>query len=94
MSCLHWNIKRKEFFEWYLKFEELYKDAFIKIDEIAERVFTLEGEPLHTYSDYLKTAVIKEEKGITDGTRGIEVVVKNFTTLIKKDRIILSLFFR
>ena len=88
---LHWNIKGKEFFELHLKFEELYKDAFIKIDEIAERVLTLEGEPLHTYSDYLKTAVIKEEKGIKDGTRGIEIVVKNFTTLIKKERIILSL---
>ncbi|MEO8711197.1 MAG: DNA starvation/stationary phase protection protein, partial [Parafilimonas sp.] len=32
---LHWNIKGKEFFELHLKFEELYKDAFIKIDEIA-----------------------------------------------------------
>lgn len=88
---LHWNIKGKEFFELHLKFEELYKDAFIKIDEIAERVLTLEGEPLHTYSDYLKTAEINEEKGITDGTEGMEVVVKNFTALIKKERIILSL---
>ncbi len=88
---LHWNIKGKEFFELHLKFEELYKDAFIKIDEIAERVLTLEGEPLHTYSDYLKTAEIKEEKGITGGTEGMEVVVKNFTALIKKERIILSL---
>ncbi len=88
---LHWNIKGKEFFELHLKFEELYKDAFIKIDEIAERVLTLEGEPLHTYSDYLNIADVKEEKGITDGTQGMEVVVKNFTALIKKERVILSL---
>lgn len=87
---LHWNIKGKKFFELHLKFEELYKDAFIKIDEISERVLTLEGEPLHTYSDYLNTAEIKEEKGIADGTKGIEIVVKNFTALIKKERVILS----
>lgn len=88
---LHWNIKGKEFFELHLKFEELYKDAFIKIDEIAERVLTLEGEPLHTYSEYLNKAEIKEEKSVTDGTNGIEIIIKNFSTLIKKERSILSL---
>ena len=31
----HWNIKGKEFFELHLKFEELYNDALIKVDEIA-----------------------------------------------------------
>ena len=49
----HWNIKGKEFFELHLKFEEFYDDAVIKIDEIAERILTLEGEPLHTFSDYV-----------------------------------------
>lgn len=88
---LHWNIKGKEFFELHLKFEELYDDAVIKIDEIAERILTLEGEPLHTFSDYLKTAEIKEEKSIINGMQGVEIVVKNFSALIKKERVILSL---
>ena len=88
---LHWNIKGKEFFELHLKFEELYEDAVIKVDEIAERILTLDGEPLHTFSDYLKTTEIKEEKGIKNGTKGVEIVVKNFSTLIQKERVILSL---
>ena len=88
---LHWNIKGKEFFELHLKFEELYDDAVIKVDEIAERILTLEGEPLHTFSDYLKTTEIKEEKNITNGVQGVEIIVNNFTTLIKKERVILSL---
>ena len=66
---LHWNIKGKEFFELHLKFEELYEDAVIKVDEIAERILTLEGEPLHTFSDYLQSAEIKEEKSIVNGNR-------------------------
>jgi starvation-inducible DNA-binding protein len=45
---LHWNIKGKEFFELHLKFEEYYNDAVVKVDEIAERILTLGGEPLHT----------------------------------------------
>ena len=46
----HWNIKGREFFELHVKFEELYNEAFIKIDEIAERILTLEGIPMHTYT--------------------------------------------
>jgi starvation-inducible DNA-binding protein len=88
---LHWNIKGKEFFELHLKFEELYDDAVIKVDEIAERILTLEGEPLHTFSDYLKTTEIKEEKNVTAGERGVEIIVKKFCTLIVKERAILAL---
>ncbi|MBL1231824.1 MAG: DNA starvation/stationary phase protection protein [Vicingaceae bacterium] len=88
---LHWNIKGKEFFELHVKFEEFYNDAIIKIDEIAERILTLEGEPLHTYSAYLKASEIKEEKSVTDGVKGVEIIIKNFGVLILKEREILSL---
>ena len=59
---LHWNIKGRKFFELHLKFEEYYDNAVIKVDEIAERILTLEGEPLHTFTDYLKISEIKEVK--------------------------------
>lgn len=88
---LHWNIKGKEFFELHDKFEELYKDAFVKIDEIAERILTLETVPLHIYSDYLKTTKIKEEKNVSDGTKGVQVVIDNFKTLVEKEREILAI---
>lgn len=87
---LHWNIKGREFFELHLKFEELYNDAIIKVDEIAERILTLEGEPLHTFSNYVKTSQIKEEKGITNGVEGVKVVVNNFSSLIILEREILA----
>lgn len=87
----HWNIQGKEFFELHLKFEEFYDDAVIKIDEIAERILTLDHEPLHTFSDYLQTSEIDEEKGITNGVKGLEIIVKNLSVLILKEREILSL---
>lgn len=88
---LHWNIKGKEFFELHLKFEELYDDAVLKVDEIAERILTLEGEPLHTFTDYLKTAKITEVNHVTNGIEGVKIVINNFQTLIELERIILSL---
>lgn len=87
----HWNIKGREFFELHLKFEELYNDAVIKIDEIAERILTLEGEPLHTFTAYLQASKIKEEKGVTNGIEGIQIIVKNFATIILEEREILTL---
>lgn len=33
----HWNIKRASFFELHVKYEELYNDINLKVDEIAER---------------------------------------------------------
>lgn len=86
---LHWNIKGKDFFELHVKFEEYYDNAVIKIDEIAERILTLEGEPLHTFSDYIKNAKISEEKGVTDGNEGVKIVLKNFAVLIAQEREIL-----
>lgn len=88
---LHWNIKGREFFELHVKFEEYYDDAVIKIDEIAERILTLEGEPLHTFTDYLKVSEIKEEKGVTNGLEGVKIIIQNFSTLILREREILSL---
>ena len=46
---LHWNIKGKNFFELHVKFEEFYTDSQVKIDEVAERILTLQGKPLHTF---------------------------------------------
>ncbi|SMO34699.1 starvation-inducible DNA-binding protein [Saccharicrinis carchari] len=87
----HWNIKGRDFFELHTKFEEFYDDAVVKVDEIAERILTLEVEPLHTFSDYLKTATIKEAKGISGGDKAVEVVVDNFATLVCLEREILAL---
>lgn len=87
----HWNIKGKEFFELHLKFEEFYNDAVVKVDEIAERILTLEGEPLHTFSAYLQVSEIQEEKGVTNGVKGLEIIVRNFSVLILKEREILNL---
>lgn len=77
----HWNVKGEKFFELHLKFEELYNDAVIKIDEIAERILTLQGVPLHTFESYLKESTIKSvEKAKVDGTI-VKVVVENFSIL-------------
>jgi starvation-inducible DNA-binding protein len=87
----HWNIKGEKFFELHLKFEELYNDAFLKIDEIAERILTLGYTPLHTYTDYMASSEIKTTKDVTDGKTGVKHVINSFSILVKLEREILSL---
>jgi starvation-inducible DNA-binding protein len=87
----HWNIKGPKFFELHLKFEELYTDLTMKIDEVAERILTLGYTPLHSYSDFIKTADIRESKDISDGMLAVNEILSSFKILLEKQRAILKL---
>lgn len=87
----HWNIKGKKFFELHLKFEELYNDALIKVDEIAERVLTLSATPLHSFGKYLETTTIKPAENITEGEVAVDSILEALRTLLEKERAILSI---
>jgi len=87
----HWNIKGEKFFELHLKFEELYTDTQLKIDEIAERILTLGHTPDHTFTDFLKLSKIKEQKNITDGVKAVNSVIDAFSILLTIERQLLIL---
>jgi starvation-inducible DNA-binding protein len=86
----HWNIRGEKFFELHLKFEELYNDAILKIDEVAERILTLGNTPLHSYSDYIKTSFIAEAKNLSDAKSTLDTTLNNFQTLLIKQRELLK----
>lgn len=87
----HWNIKGEKFFELHIKFEELYNDLVLKIDEIAERILTLGSTPVHTYSEYLKISDIHEEKMVEDGVKAVKSILQSFKTIFTKQRELLLL---
>lgn len=87
---LHWNIRGRRFFDLHLKFEELYNDAQLKIDLIAERVLTLGGRPLHTFEDYIKFNQLPIGKNISNDVTGIELIVSSLSKLLVIEREILA----
>lgn len=87
----HWNIAGEKFFELHLKFEEIYNDALLKIDEIAERILTLGYTPIHTFSEYVKKASIPEVKNISDGKVALKHVLTSIQTLLIIERELLDL---
>ncbi len=88
----HWNIKGEKFFELHVKFEELYNDLQIKIDEVAERILTLGHTPKHNYTDYMITSTIKESVQVSDGIKAVENILISFQTiiLIQRELLIIS----
>ena len=80
----HWNIKGKDFFTIHAKLEEYYNEVNEKIDEIAEHILSLEGEPLGTLKDYLNTTKITEaENKKVDSNLIINELIKDYSILLQ-----------
>jgi len=87
---IHWNIRGKRFFDLHVKFEELYNDATIKIDAIAERILTLGGTPLHTFKDYQENAKVPVGKNVSQDDKAIRLIVDSLTQLLILERVVLN----
>ncbi len=80
----HWNVKGKDFFVVHPKLEEYYTAVNTQIDEIAEHILALNGQPLGTLKDYLDTTKIKEaENKKVDSTLVYNELTKDYTTLLQ-----------
>ncbi len=43
VHCLHWNITGKEFYQYHLLFERIYKDVYKSIDKLGETIRKVGG---------------------------------------------------
>lgn len=78
----HWYVKGPNFFSLHEKFEELYNEASVYIDDLAERILAIEGNPIATLREALEWSVIDEaEKNLT-ANQMVEQLSKDFTTVI------------
>ncbi len=87
----HWNIKGQNFFELHVKFEELYEDAKLKIDEVAERILTLRAQPISNFSDYLKISNIKEANSDLIDHDMVDAILSDYEILLNQLSIVTKL---
>ena len=87
----HWNVEGKDFAELHKIFEGQYNELFLAIDEIAERILTLDETPLHTFSDYSKASQLKEIKNVSDPSKSIKAILDAFEIILIKQREILKM---
>lgn len=79
----HWNIKGSRFFILHQKFEEIYDEINLVIDELAERIVGLEGVPLHTLAHVLEEASLQEDPKIPESEAMVAALVSDMTALTK-----------
>lgn len=75
----HWNIKGKAFFTLHAKLEEYYDFVNEEIDEVAEKILMIGGQPLGRMKDYLEISKIQEADNVKVGPyEVVENVEKDF----------------
>ncbi len=85
----HWNILGKNFFDLHNRFEEMYNDTRVKIDEVAERIVTLKYHPISKLSDYIEVSRIKESSHLlTDEEMVADIINDNKIILEQLGKII------
>lgn len=78
----HWYVTGPNFFTLHVKFEELYKEAALYFDELAERLLAIGGKPLATMSEYLEVSSIKEPTKEMTAEDMVENLVQDFEAVI------------
>ncbi len=86
----HWNVIGTNFFDLHEKFEEMYDDAKLKVDEIAERILTLRHSPKSNLSDYLKITNLEESGADLDDAKMVDVLLEDHGTIISQMRKVVS----
>ncbi|NND08376.1 MAG: DNA starvation/stationary phase protection protein [Saprospiraceae bacterium] len=86
----HWNIEGENFFDLHQRFEVLYNDAKVKIDEIAERVLTLRHRPLGKISVYLDSSQISEGEAPVSDREMVNAILANHANLIDRMRLVIK----
>jgi len=82
LRSFHWHIQGNNFFELHKLFEELYDDAKVKIDEVAERILTLRQKPLGSISEFIKFSNVEESEDFLDDHSMVVETLKDHKVLI------------
>ncbi|MCV5752963.1 DNA starvation/stationary phase protection protein, partial [Escherichia coli] len=87
----HWNVEGPNFRELHLMFEEHYTELATAVDEIAERIRTLDVPAPGTFKEFAKLSVIEEVEGVPSATEMVDILTHNHEQVVKTARKVLKL---
>lgn len=79
----HWYVTGPSFFTLHLKFEELYNEVTLNLDEVAERILSLGGKPVATMKEHLELSHVKEATGSETPEEMVQNIVEDFSATMK-----------
>jgi starvation-inducible DNA-binding protein len=78
----HWYVKGNQFFTLHTKFEEFYNEASLHIDELAERLLAIGGQPVATMKECLEMASVQEANGNESAEEMVQSISNDFSLLV------------
>ena len=80
----HWYVKGPNFFSLHTKFEELYDEASQYIDDLAERILAVNGNPVATLKESLELSIIEEAGKDYTAEQMVEELSNDFDNISKQ----------
>lgn len=80
----HWYVKGPNFFALHTKFEELYDEASQFIDDLAERILAIGGNPVATLRESLDISIIDEAGKYYKAEEMVAELSKDFINVSKQ----------
>lgn len=86
----HWNVTGPQFRELHLMFEEHYTELALAVDEIAERIRTLDVAAPGTYKAFAELSSIKEVDGVPAAKEMVNMLTQGHEQVVKTCREVLG----
>jgi len=87
----HWNVKGHDFYQVHAYFEGEYNAYATHIDDIAERILQLGGQPSSHFSSYLKVAKVQEQcSKCISCCEMLKNVLETYGFLVEEERTLLT----
>ncbi|WP_351089460.1 Dps family protein [Shewanella sp. S1-49-MNA-CIBAN-0167] len=86
----HWNVTGVRFRELHLMFEEQYMELAVAVDDIAERIRTLDVAAPGTYKEFTRLSSIGEMDCVPNAMEMIEVLLVGHEKIIQTARDVLE----
>ncbi|SBS31228.1 DNA protection during starvation protein 2 [Marinomonas spartinae] len=86
----HWNVTGPQFRELHLMFEEQYQELALAVDDIAERIRTLDVVAPGTYKAFAELSSVKEVDGIPSSSDMVKLLTKGHEQVVKTARKVLK----
>ncbi|MBX2847570.1 MAG: DNA starvation/stationary phase protection protein [Acidiferrobacterales bacterium] len=86
----HWNVTGPMFTQLHTMFEEHYNELAIAVDDIAERIRSLDVAAPGTYKAFAKLSSINEVDGVPSAEEMINLLTKGHEQVVKTCRSALS----
>jgi starvation-inducible DNA-binding protein len=85
----HWNVTGPQFRELHLMFEEHYTELATAVDEIAERIRTLDVAAPGTYKTFAELSSINEVEGVPSAKEMVKILTQGHEQVVKTCREVL-----